>query len=91
MANYHEVCVREISDKETGIGVGLGTDSEGRERICISFEGAAINLGIDPEWRRVNWTSLTLERAAELYRLLDGIKHVWTGVEAKRSVDVRGG
>lgn len=69
MANYHEYSVLEVTDVEK-VGMGSG-DNGGELRICIGLEGQEINGSLHPDWKKVNWISMTEECAKHLYELLE--------------------
>jgi hypothetical protein len=70
MANYYEYSRLDVPDPEA-VGVGKGDAPDGSPRICVSLEGLVINRGLDPSWKSVNWTALTLPAAQHLRDLLD--------------------
>lgn len=76
MANRHEISIRECIVPEL-IGVGTGETPEGELRVCISFEGKKINPDLNRDWQDINWTSLSIECAKELFETLKVMKHLW--------------
>lgn len=87
MANYHDCCIVEVTDKDK-VGMGIGKNSNGETRVCISLEGKEINLHLDPEWKKVNWISMNMECAKELHKLLDGYLERHKGARHKRAREV---
>jgi hypothetical protein len=69
MADYYSISVRDVTEPEK-VGFSMHDVPDGTYRVFVSLEGLPINIDIDPEWKVVNWSALTLPCAEHLCELL---------------------